>query len=189
MQTITPTVVADQLSLEFDWSALPEQKRYRVRDATRKIKECERAAGAAIFEMGMHLKEVRDELEHGQWEAWLEREYRRSHSDATMDLYALVAGDSSLEACQEALDRAQAGDRIENQLAQEIKSNTPGYRLIPDQQKLFGDQQRRRRSAPSEPPAPKFSEGDFAIITLSEYRGKAVTITGRKPERHASQWM
>ena len=59
----------------FDYELVDEQKRNVVRQRTGEIKSCVKNGLSDVFEIGNHLREVSELLEHGQWEDWLSAEF------------------------------------------------------------------------------------------------------------------
>ena len=59
----------------FDYGLVNEQKRNVVRQRTGEIKSCAKNGLGNVFEIGNHLREVKELLEHGQWEDWLSAEF------------------------------------------------------------------------------------------------------------------
>lgn len=135
----------------FDYSHLDPETRIVVRQKTDELKTLLRAAAQNIFDIGARLTEVRDQLRHnreGGFEGWLSAEFgmsprtayrfinvfeqfSNSANLAELDiaasaLYLLAAPSTPDDARQEALRRAEAGERITHHTAQQlVKGSEP----------------------------------------------------------------
>jgi len=125
----------------FDYSGLDAEARIVVQQRTGEIKGLMRRTASDIVEVGQKLIEVKDRLPHGAFGPWLaaefewtERTARRFMSVATAfksdtvsalnadarTLYLLAAASTPDEARDDALQQAQAGERITFDRAQAI---------------------------------------------------------------------
>lgn len=129
----------EQLTL-FNYDALDAKTRAVVQQRTTEIHALMRRTAEGIIEIGQRLIEVKDALGHGRFGQWLEFEFdwsdqtalnfmnvARRFSDipnglefAPRALYLLAAPSTPDPARQEALVRAEAGERITYSTAQEI---------------------------------------------------------------------
>ncbi|MEB2351839.1 MAG: DNA N-6-adenine-methyltransferase [Burkholderiaceae bacterium] len=135
----------------FDYSHLDPETRIVVRQKTDELKTLLRAAAQNIFDIGARLTEVRDQLRHnreGGFEGWLSAEFgmsprtayrfinvfeqfSNSANLAELDiaasaLYLLAAPSTPDDARQEALRRAEDGERITHHTAQQlVKGSEP----------------------------------------------------------------
>ena len=121
-----------QLEL-FDYSSLTPSTRLSVEGCTVEIRNLVRRSGQDIIAIGGHLSEVKALLPHGQFGAWLKTEFDWSErtarklmavyetfktaQSAEMDiapsaLYLLAEPNTPEAARQEAIDRAEAGERV-----------------------------------------------------------------------------
>lgn len=131
-------------STGFDYATLDPEARIVVRQKTDELKGLLRAAAQNIFDIGGKLAEVRDQLQHnraGGFEAWLAAEFGMSRRTAynfigvyerfnranfaqldiaASALYLLAAPSTPDTAREEALRRAEAGERITHQKAKKI---------------------------------------------------------------------
>jgi hypothetical protein len=133
-----------ELVTRFDYEALDRQQRSIVEQRTREIRERLQYSAQAIWEIGQKLADVRSQLKHGQFEAWLKAEFDWSRRTAynfinvyeafneranlaqidiaTSALYLLAAPSTSEEIREEFLKRAQEGETITHKkLSQVIK--------------------------------------------------------------------
>jgi len=125
----------------FDYGSLDAEARIVVQQRTGEIKGLMRRTASDIVEVGQKLIEVKDRLPHGAFGPWLaaefewtERTARRFMSVATAfksdtvsalnadarTLYLLAAASTPDEARDDALQQAQAGERITFDRAQAI---------------------------------------------------------------------
>jgi hypothetical protein len=130
-----------QIQQTFDYGALDAETRIVVRQKTGEIRERARRAVQDVIEIGQRLIEVKECLEHGQFGAWLDAEFRWSERTAqnymavagafksetvadlaisTRALYALAAPSVPEEARQEAVEQARNGHRVGHTDAREI---------------------------------------------------------------------
>lgn len=131
-----------QLTL-FDYSRLDIDTRAFVETRTSEIKTLVKRSAQDIIEIGQKLTEVKARLGHGNFGAWLEAEFEWSESAAQKlmsvahkfknvnftdlsiapsALYMLAAPSTPDEAVDEAMQRAQNGERITYNAAKEIMS-------------------------------------------------------------------
>jgi DNA modification methylase len=133
-----------ELITRFDYEALDLQKRGIVEQRTREIRERLQYSAQAIWEIGQKLADVRSQLKHGQFDAWLKAEFDWSRRTAynfinvyeafneranlaqidiaTSALYLLAAPSTSEKIREEFLKRAQEGETITHKkLSQVIK--------------------------------------------------------------------
>jgi hypothetical protein len=123
-----------KLITRFDYEALDLQKRTIVEQRTREIRERLQYSAQAIWEIGQKLADVRSQLKHGQFDAWLKAEFDWSRRTAynfinvyeafneranlaqidiaTSALYLLAAPSTSQEIREECLKRAKEGETI-----------------------------------------------------------------------------
>lgn len=131
--------------VEFDYAGLDPETRIVVRQKADELKALLRAAAQNIFDIGARLTEVRDQLQHnkdGGFEAWLETEFGMSRRTAynfigvyerfanranfaqldiaASALYLLAAPSTPDAAREEALRRAESGERITHKAAKRI---------------------------------------------------------------------
>lgn len=139
MPTRSETATIQQ-ELRWDYSQLGEAAGAVMGHAI-EIKRVERRASEAIVEAGRHLIAVKESLDHGQWEDWLETEFKMSARTAqrmmavtrqfdgktgTVSLLGpsvlyLLAGDSVPEPAREAvIDLAKSGETVTKAQAQTI---------------------------------------------------------------------
>ncbi|NJO93582.1 MAG: DUF3102 domain-containing protein [Hydrococcus sp. RM1_1_31] len=123
-----------KLFIGFDYEALDVQKRNIVEQRTKEIRERLQYSAQAIWEIGQKLADVRSQLKHGQFDAWLKAEFDWSRRTAynfinvyeafneranlaqidiaTSALYLLAAPSTSQEIREEFLQRAKEGETI-----------------------------------------------------------------------------
>jgi hypothetical protein len=141
-----------KLRVGFDYEALDRQKKSIVEQRTREIRERLQHSAQAIWEIGQKLTDVRAQLKHGQFEAWLKAEFDWSRRTAynfinvyeafneranlaqidiaTSALYLLAAPSTSQEIRDRFLQRAKEGETITHkklsQIIKEEKLKTSG---------------------------------------------------------------
>jgi hypothetical protein len=115
----------------FQYSSLDDDVRPRIEAATDRLRQLERRTGEAIIEIGRILLEVKDELGHGQFGAWINAEFGWSEPTAQRfmrvadvfqnrqidgfqpsALYALASGNVAEPIREEFIERAEAGETI-----------------------------------------------------------------------------
>lgn len=126
---------------DFDYSGLPAETRIVVQQRTSEIRSLMKRTASDIIEIGQKLIEVKDQLGHGKFGAWLEAEF--AWSDRTAQkfmrvadsfksepgsdlippkaLYLLSAPSTPEAAREEAVDRAESGEQITPGKAREIR--------------------------------------------------------------------
>lgn len=130
----------NQLTL-FDYNALDTSTRLFVETRTTEIKALVKRSAQDIIEIGQKLTEVKARLGHGNFGRWLEAEFAWTQQTAQrfmhvgerfkfnnlLDLnfapsalYLLSAPSTPDEALEEALERAENGERITHSAAKEI---------------------------------------------------------------------
>lgn len=176
----------------FDYSGLDPEARIVVQQRTGEIKSLMRRTASDIVEVGQKLIEVKDKLPHGEFGPWLaaefewtERTARRFMSVATAfksdtvsvlnadarTLYLLASPSTPDEARDDALQQAQAGERITFDRAQAIVNThrPPAAGTYPEDR----DED------------PDYPEADEEIE--SEYRVEAIPPAA-EPVRPAPDW-
>jgi phage N-6-adenine-methyltransferase len=123
----------------FDYTALDAEARIVVQQRTGEIKTLMRRAAQDIIDIGQKLIEVKAMLGHGRFGPWLEAEFdwseptaqrfmrvcgafqkRQIDGFAPSALYLLAAPSTPEAAREEALNRAEAGERITHQKAKDL---------------------------------------------------------------------
>jgi hypothetical protein len=146
---------------EFDYQSLKPADAEKLRKTAHRIKERINVSIRSVIESGQALLAAKAMLPHGQWRPWLEAEFGWSPKTAQrlMDvaeqfgsrndivsemkisviaLYLLAAASTPFEARQEAIDRAEHGEKITAPIAMEIirvarkKAPRRGKLLAPD---------------------------------------------------------
>ncbi len=132
--------IIEQTQIAFDYTALDAETRIVVQQRTSEIKDRLRRTAQDIVQIGHDLIEVKERLPHGQFGPWLSAEFdltegharklmqvarafgQNDHYDrfAPTALYLLASPATPDEARAEALERAEAGERIEAKDAQAI---------------------------------------------------------------------
>lgn len=131
----------DNTIIPFEYGSLHEDTRLFVQQRTDEIKELMRSTAEDIIHIGQKLLDVKERLDHGDFESWLDKEFawslrtaRRFMNVATRfkpanladlsvapsALYLLSAPSTPDEAVEEALDRAADGEQITHQVAKSI---------------------------------------------------------------------
>lgn len=147
MSNTHTAAVAPMVSAEaFDYNQLDDTTRDFVQQCTGEIKVLMRRTAQDIIDIGRKLIEVKARLGHGYYVAWLNAEFGWSRSTAhrfvsvaktmgdsiqmlhgeTFDakaLYILASGKVPQSAREEAIDRAQQGERITTKVAKQIKAS------------------------------------------------------------------
>lgn len=134
----------DSLAQDFDYSQLEEETSVFVREQTEEIRGLMRRTAQGIVDIGQKLLEIKEKLGHGNFLNWLKKEFdwseltaqrfmqvaRQFKSHNLLDLeiapsalYILSAPSTQEEVREEALARAQAGEKITYKTAKEIKQN------------------------------------------------------------------
>jgi len=117
----------------FDYGSLNSETRIFVQQCTSEIKSLMRRTAQDILDIGQKLTEVKQQLGHGNFEAWLKAEFEWSEwtarkfiqvarqfktvnftdlSVAASALYVLASSSTPEDACKEALERAIKGEAI-----------------------------------------------------------------------------
>lgn len=129
----------DLVQASFDYEALDQETRVVVQARTSEIKALVKRAAQDIIDIGQKLVEVKDRLDFGQFQDWLGSEFGWSASTArrfmrvaekfqnvqierfgSSALYLLSADNTPEPARDEAIERAEAGERITYSTAQDI---------------------------------------------------------------------
>lgn len=142
MQLIEKGGDMTDLQLAFDYQQVPEAYRTEVQKKTAEIRILVKQTGQGIIEIGQRLIEVKEMLPHGAWLPWLETEFgwNERHaqrlinvaerfkydnlSDLTIApsaLYLLAAPSTPEEVRAEAIEIAEAGEKVDHKTAQELK--------------------------------------------------------------------
>lgn len=128
----------------FDYEQLESETRIVVQQKTGEIRERVESMRRSSIEIGQRLREVKARLKHGEWGSWLAAEFRWSDQTALnlinvaqladqtpkilefedrfarSALGALAAPSTPEAARTEAIERAEAGEKITHQTAQQI---------------------------------------------------------------------
>ena len=125
----------------FDYEGLEEETRIFVKTRTAAIKALMKRTAQDIIEIGQELITVKSQLDHGMFIGWLKIEFgwtrmtannfihvaerfkleNFSHLDfAPSALYLLASPSIPEDAREEALSRAESGERITHRVAKEI---------------------------------------------------------------------
>jgi hypothetical protein len=140
----------------FDYQILDSQPRSLVQQKTAEIRKRLKRSAQDIWEIGQKLVEVREQLNHGQFEAWIKAEFgwsrrtaynfisvyeafnQRSNFEqiniATSALYLLAAPSTSEKVRKEFVQKAEAGELIThkdvNQAVKEEKNHSQKQEII-----------------------------------------------------------
>ncbi len=138
-----PEQPSNPLTQDFDYAALDTETRIAVQQRTCEIKSLMRRTAQDIVDIGQKLTEVKAQLRHGYFRIWLKTEFdwgvwtatkfmqvadkfkcvNFSHLDiAPSALYDLAAPSTSEMARQEAIERANQGEKITYSKAKVIKA-------------------------------------------------------------------
>lgn len=130
------------VTLSFDYKSLDPDTAQFVQQQTSEIKNLFRQSIENILRIGQNLLQVKDRLPHGQWLDWLEAEFKwtdrtawnymraakefKSETVSDLDiaakaLYTLSWPSTPNEAREEAIARAQAGEKITPAAARELR--------------------------------------------------------------------
>ena len=138
MPNTVPKVTSDK---NFDYSTLDAETLDFVREQTGEIRLLMKRTAQDIITIGQKLIEIKKRLGHGQYRKWIEAEFNWSKSTANsfenvakrfanvqiLDifslsvLYELAAPSTPESARQEAIARAEAGEKIDCKSAKKIK--------------------------------------------------------------------
>ena len=141
-----PTFEENHEVLHFDYNFLPLEDKLFVCDRAQKIKHLRNRAVRDLIDIGTYLIEVKEKLEHGQFENWIEIEFgmhretakrcmavsRRFKSNKLFDLvdlekiaisasYVLASATTPQKALEEAVDRIKKGEIISHSKAIELR--------------------------------------------------------------------
>ena len=125
----------------FDYSNLDAETVYFIKEQTGEIRTLMKRTAQDIIQIGQKLIEIKKRLGYGQYRKWIETEFHWGKSTANsfenvarhfadvhnldifapLALYELAALSTPESARQEAITKAQAGEKIGYKLAQEIK--------------------------------------------------------------------
>lgn len=128
------------IRIGFDYDSLSIEKKEFVKTKTAEIKILIKQTAQGIIEIGQRLIEVKDELPHGDFLKWLESEFEWSKSTAynfinvaekfptvgslinfyPRALYLLSAPSTPESAREEAINKAEQGEKITNEKAKEL---------------------------------------------------------------------
>lgn len=200
-------MTADLIQATFDYSALDPYASTAVRFRTDRLSTLLKRAGTDIIEIGQTLLEVKALLPHGQFGLWLAAEFgmtdrsarnfmtvaERFKSETVSDLiapralYLLAAPSVPDEARQEAIERAEAGEKITHSTAREIvnlhspliQNRTPdnGWWSVSDMQKarLSGEEP---TIIETRPPSYHVADDSYDWYTPAEYIEAARAVLG-----------
>lgn len=135
----------NQLSMTFDYTALPSDVRNIALTRRDAIKTLERRTSESLIEIGKHLIAVKDALPHGQFGPWLEAEFGWSQDTAgrfmsvarafrdipqiaefqSSALYALASGNVPEEIREQFIKQAEAGEPVTHK---QVQSSLTEYR-------------------------------------------------------------
>jgi len=153
-----------------------------VRSHAIEIKRSERRASEAILDAGQHLIAVKERLQHGQWEDWLQTEFNMSIRTAqrmmdvatkfvaksdTVSLLGpsvlyLLAGDNTPEAArEEVVERARRGETITQAQAKAIIEEHKPKRLFIDDLRLIVERWIAEAWQQEWPENPSHTNGQF----------------------------
>ena len=134
-----------QVTTSFDYEILSPKQRTIVQQRAGEIKDRLRRTAQDVWEVGQKLAEVRSQLEHGQFEAWLSAEFGWSRRTAynfinvyeafsentnfakldiaTSALYKLAAPSTPKSVRNKFLEKAQQGEKITHkEISQALKT-------------------------------------------------------------------
>lgn len=146
MLDLVNSIKSETPTIAFDYQALTLVQQQSIQQKTGEIRARLRRSAQDIWEIGQRLTEVRSQLKHGQFDAWLKAEFgwsRRTaynfisvyetfqeHANfaqidiATSALYLISAPSTAPEIRNEMIERAQNGEKITHQaLKQAIKAH------------------------------------------------------------------
>lgn len=183
----------------FDYGTLDTDTAQFVQQATNEIKGLFKQTVKSVIGIGQWLLQVKERLVHGQWLSWLEAEFdwsdrtalnymnvaRQFKPESIADLniavnalYLLASPSTPPEAREEALARAQTGERITASAAQELRDRHIASRIVPEpdldlepRAKLSKDQietEKQKHPAPRE------------LVTVYEARATLPSLPGTK---------
>ena len=182
-----------QLLTSFDYEGLEVENRTIIQQRTEEIRQRLRRAAQDIWEIGQKLAEVRSQLKHGQFEAWLKAEFGWSHRTAynfinvyeafgkpakfaeidiaASALYLLAAPSTPQHLRDQFEQRARAGEKITyknvRQKLEETKSQLPAAPTFVNSLEIS-------RSQPE----------IVAILPKTEVKLNAVVVEVEQPESH-----
>ena len=182
---------------DFDYSGLDAKTLHFVQEQTEEIRSLIKRTAQDIIKIGQKLIEVKKRLEYGQYRKWIEAEFNWSKSTANsfenvarqfadvqnLDifapsaLYELAAPSTPESAREEAIARAQSGEKIGYKFAKEIK-------------KKHIAQLARYKYASNEQPLPQeISQQNQKNYIEQEKKNfpVSVTVTSDRPEQKGKQ--
>jgi hypothetical protein len=138
----------------FDYGVLSVEQRAIVEQKTSEIRDRLKRSAQDIWEIGQRLCEVRSQIKHGQFEAWLKAEFGWSRRTAynfinvyesfgnrsnlakidiaTSALYLLAAPSTPDEVRQAVIEQAKSGSKVAHkEVAQRLKQTKPAA-LVPE---------------------------------------------------------
>lgn len=158
-----------------------------------------KGATKAIMTIGQYLTEAKAILGHGNFLPWIEAEFQMSHDTAKnfmnvwerfgqnpkisefqpSALYLLASPSTPDEAREEALDRAEKGEKITHKTAREIKEKHAPAKEKKTPAEPRTKPEKNRTTAPAEviPPDPPAEEGEepaFDLSALEQYDNDAM---------------
>jgi len=143
----------------FDYGSLDQKTAQFVQQQTSEIKGLFKQTVENIIAIGQRLNQDKERLPHGQWLEWLAGEFSwaertarnymqvaqqfKTANFADMDiaasaLYLLAAPSTAEEAREEAIARAQAGERITVTAARDLRNKYIPTKLVPEPEPGLG---------------------------------------------------
>lgn len=130
----------NDIQLAFDYQQVPEIYRVEIQKKTAEIRIIVKQTGQGIIDIGQRLIEVKEMLPRGSWLKWLETEFGWSERTAynfinvsakfatvaslenigAKALYLLAAPSTPEEAREDAIEIAEAGEKVSHQTVQEL---------------------------------------------------------------------
>ncbi|MBW4549959.1 MAG: DUF3102 domain-containing protein [Aphanocapsa sp. GSE-SYN-MK-11-07L] len=185
----------------FNYAMLDDGTRIFVRQRTNEIKKLIRRTAQDCVDIGQKLIEVKQQLGHGNFEAWLRVEFDWGEwtarkfiqlaqkfksvkftdlSIATSALYLLASSSTPGDACQEILERASQGEVITYSKANSIvtrhKETATSNPVINEEEALVKCQSQSRNL--SHTAAPINYIGDYPLEERSEMNTQLLSLIG-----------
>ncbi len=174
-----------EIATPFDYAALAPDTRSLVEARTGEIRSLTKRAAEDIISIGEALADVKAELEHGQFGAWLKAEFLWSHRSADnmmavadkfatvanlemfapSALYLLSSPSTPAEAVKEAKELALSGEKVTKKKAGEIKD----------------------KHSPKKPKADKPAEPEPIVVDASPRTPEQESEMTRQAVGHAAQ--
>lgn len=155
----------DSSAQDFDYSQLEEETSVFVREQTEEIRGLMRRTAQGIVDIGQKLLDIKEKLGHGNFLNWLKKEFdwseqtalrfmqvaKQFKSNNLLDLeiapsalYILSAPSTPDSVREEALFRAEAGEKITYKVVKDIKQKHQPTSKVKKDEKIDQDEEKKK---------------------------------------------